>query len=49
MSLARNRQNVLDLVLPRLTVKKTSPYDVMAAMMFKENSRCEWEANVHLP
>jgi hypothetical protein len=47
--LARNRQKVLDLVLPRFTVKNTFPSDVMAAMMFKENSRCEWEANVRRP
>jgi hypothetical protein len=48
-SLPRNRQKVVDLVLPLFTVKYMFPREVMAAIMFKENGRCEWEENVRRP
>jgi hypothetical protein len=48
-SLPRNKQKVVDLVLPRFTVKYIFPRDVMAAIMFNENSRCEWDENVRRP
>ena len=49
ISLARKKQKVLDLVLPRFTVKYILPSEVMAAIIFTENSLCEYEANVRLP
>ena len=49
ISFARKRQKVLDRVLPRFTVKYILPSEVMAAMIFTENSLCECDANVHLP